>query len=117
VAQHLRAWNAYRGDLNRLFFWRTNSGNEVDFVIYGPDTFYALEVKNGATLHSKNLRGLTAFGEDYPEAERCLLYRGKERMRIRDVLCLPVEEFLANLRPDSPTIHLLDASDFSDFVI
>jgi len=35
VAEHLRAWNAYSGDRSTLYFWRTKSGNEVDFILYG----------------------------------------------------------------------------------
>lgn len=102
VAQHLRAWNAYGNGLCKLFFWRTKSSNEVDFVIYGQDTFCAIEVKNTANIHTKMLRGLLTFREDYPEAQPCLLYRGKERLKIKNVLCLPVEEFLKNLKPLNP---------------
>lgn len=102
VAQHLRAWNAYGGDLCSLHFWRTKSGNEVDFVVYGRDTFYALEVKNASKINAKALSGLLAFRQDYPEAEALLLYRGKERLRIKDVLCVPVQDFLTSLTPKSP---------------
>jgi uncharacterized protein len=35
VAEHLRAWNAYSGDRSTLYFWRTKSGNEVPFILYG----------------------------------------------------------------------------------
>jgi predicted AAA+ superfamily ATPase len=102
VAQHLRAWNAYRGDLCSLYFWRTKSGNEVDFVLYGQDTFCAVEVKNAARVHPRMLRGLLALKEDYPEAQTLVLYRGKERLKIGGILCLPVEEFLVKLRPSNP---------------
>ena len=99
VAQHLRAWNAYRGDVCKLYFWRTKSGNEVDFVIYGQDTFCAIEVKNTTKIHPKMLNGLLAFNNDYPEAELYLLYRGKERLKIKNILCLRCDEFLKNLTP------------------
>jgi predicted AAA+ superfamily ATPase len=102
VAQHLRAWNAYRGDECNLYFWRTKSGSEVDFVLYGKETFCAIETKNTAKIHPKVLKKLVAFKEDYPEAEVCLLYRGKERLKIRNILCLPCDEFLKNLTPKSP---------------
>jgi predicted AAA+ superfamily ATPase len=102
VAQHLRAWISYGGDLCNLYFWRTKSGNEVDFVLYGKDTFCAIEVKNSAKIHSKSVIGLIAFKEDYPEAQTCLLYRGKERIKIKNVLCIPCEEFLLNLYPKKP---------------
>ena len=101
VAQHLRAWNAYRGDVCKLYFWRTKSGNEVDFVIYGQDTFCAIEVKNTTKIHPKMLNGLMAFNNDYPEAELYLLYRGKERLKIKNILCLPCDEFLKNLTPQN----------------
>lgn len=99
VAQHLRGWNAYSGDRHSLHFWRTRSGSEVDFVVYGPDALWAIEVKNTRTLRSRDLNGLRAFKKDYPEAEVCLLYRGDERLMIRDILCLPCEEFLRDLTP------------------
>ena len=102
VAQHLRAWNFYRGASCNLYFWRTKSGNEVDFVVYGKDSFCAIEVKNTARIQSKMLKGLVAFKEDYPEAQVCFLYRGKERLKIKNILCLPCEEFLMNLKPDKP---------------
>lgn len=50
--------------------WRTKSGNEPDFVVYGQDTFCAIEVKNSVHIHPKMLNGLTAFRQDYPEALR-----------------------------------------------
>lgn len=102
VLQHLRAWNAYRGDRCQIYFWRTKSGNEVDFVVYGEDTFCAIEVKNAARVHAKMLKGLLSFKEDYPEALTCLLYRGNERLKIKSILCQPVEDFLKNLHPERP---------------
>ena len=99
VAQHLRAWIAYSGSDCKLYYWRTRSGVEVDFVLYGADGFWALEVKNTATVRSQDLRGLKSFREDYPECQPLLLYRGEERLLIDEVLCLPGEEFLRDLVP------------------
>lgn len=56
AAQHLRAWSDYRGAPNELSFRRTKAGNEVDFVVYGPDRFIAIEVKNTDKARSKDLR-------------------------------------------------------------
>lgn len=102
VAQHLRAWISYSGNLADLYFWRTKSGNEVDFVVYGEKVFCAIEVKNTANLRSKSVNSLAAFKEDYPEANVCLLYRGRERMYHKNVLCLPCEDFLKKLVPGEP---------------
>jgi uncharacterized protein len=102
VAQHLRAWIAYSKGEKTLYFWRTRAGLEVDFIVYGEDTFLAIEVKRSRVVSSKDVRSLRAFQEDYPQAKVCLLYGGKERLKINDVLCLPCEEFLTNLVPDAP---------------
>lgn len=99
VAQHLRAWISYSGSRFELFFWRTRAGSEVDFVVYGPDGFWALEVKNTRQVRPGDLRSLRSFKEDFPESEALLLYRGEERLRKGEILCLPVEEFLRELRP------------------
>ena len=79
IAQHLRSWIAYSGSKDELFFWRTRSGVEVDFVVYGEHGFWAIEVKNTAVVRSADLRALKTFGADYPECEPLLLYRGEER--------------------------------------
>jgi predicted AAA+ superfamily ATPase len=99
VLQHLRAWNEYGDNSNKLFFWRTKSGSEIDFVVYGQNEFSAIEVKNTAKVASKDLRALNAFAADYPEAQCILLYRGARRELINNVWCLPCEDFLKELRP------------------
>ncbi len=109
VAQQLRAWIAYGKEDRQLFFWRTKSGVEVDFVVYGPDTFLAIEVKSSRRVSSKDVRPLKAFLEDYPQAAACLLYAGKERLNIDGVRCLPCGEFMTRLIPDASIPALLDA--------
>lgn len=99
VAQHLRAWAAYSGTDMSLSTWRTRSGVEVDFILYGPEGFWAVEVKNSARVRPADLRGLRSFVEDYPEARPILLYRGERRLMKGEVLCLPVERLLTELRP------------------
>ncbi len=99
VAQHLQAWRAYSRKGSELFFWRTRSGVEVDFVVYGPNDFRAIEVKNSARVRPEDLRALRAFSSDYPACEALLLYRGADRLRVDGIWCLPVEEFLLQLRP------------------
>lgn len=100
VAQHLVAWVAYRAQGEQLFFWQTRGGVEVDFVLYGENLFAAIEVKNTSRIRPQDLKGLKTFAEDYPEASLTLLYRGQDRLLIDGVLCMPVEEFLKDLRPD-----------------
>jgi predicted AAA+ superfamily ATPase len=99
VAQHLRAWNAYGQEEHDLCYWRTRAGTEVDFVVYGPTGFWAIEVKNAQRVDRKDLRGLRSFVDDYPESRPILLYRGAERLSIEGILCVPCEDFLRQLTP------------------
>jgi predicted AAA+ superfamily ATPase len=100
VAQHLRAWIAYSKLNNTLYFWRSRKGVEVDFIVYGEQELVAIEVKNTARIRPEDLRALESFREDYPESKSYLLYRGSEKMKVKDILCLPCEYFLSHLTPD-----------------
>ncbi len=101
VGQHLRAWIAYSKNDCSLHFWRTRSGTEVDFVVYGSEGLFAIEVKNTARIHPQDLRSLKAFKQDYPLSRLYLLYRGKDRLLKDDILCLPCSEFFQQLKPGS----------------
>jgi predicted AAA+ superfamily ATPase len=101
VAQHLRAWLGYSGGGN-LFYWRTRAGSEVDFIVYGPAGFWAIEVKSAGRVRPVDLKSLAAFSEEYPEAVPILLYRGEERLRVGKTWCIPVEGFLRQLVPGRP---------------
>ncbi|HUO83966.1 MAG TPA: AAA family ATPase [Thermoanaerobaculia bacterium] len=107
VAQHLRAWISYSASDSRLFFWRTRSGVEIDFIVYGDRDFLAIEVQSSPTVRAADLRALRSFRIDYPECETLLLYRGAERLLIDGIRCLPVDAFLRSLDPlDSTRISV-----------
>ncbi|MGO8854669.1 MAG: ATP-binding protein [Steroidobacteraceae bacterium] len=101
VAQHLHAWRSYSKGKHSLHYWQTRSRTEVDFVIYGESGIYAIEVKNSKRVDSSDLTALKHFAEDYPQSRRYLLYRGEDRIKRDGVLCMPCEEFLLALKPDS----------------
>ena len=100
VAQHLRAWSAYSRLKPELFYWRTQSGVEVDFIVYGMEGLWALEVKNAKKIHPSDLRGLKSFQEEFPQSKALLLYRGQDRLKKDKILCLPCQDFLQSLHPD-----------------
>lgn len=102
VMQHLMAWNAYGGSAIKLYYWRTKSGVEVDFVVYGENTLMAIEVKNSSIVKPSDLKGLRAFREDYPEADCLFIYRGTEKLMKNRILCIPAHLFLQKLVPDMP---------------
>lgn len=100
VAQHLRAWLDYSDKTGELYFWRTKSDLEVDFIIYGEIGFYAIEVKNTDRIRPQDLRGLHEFQKDYPESKCAIIFRGKDRIMHNNVLCIPATDFLLNILPN-----------------
>ncbi len=100
VLQHLKAWSDYSDIETNCYFWRTRGGSEVDFVLYGENHFYAMEVKNATQIYPKSLKSLKVFLNDYPEASAVLLYRGTEKLVIDGITCWPVDDFLHQLTPN-----------------
>jgi predicted AAA+ superfamily ATPase len=100
VLQHLQAWIDYSDKSGKLFFWRTRNGIEVDFIIYGEIGFYAIEVKSTSNLNLADFKGLQAFKTDYPECTCILLYADRIKTMRQDILCIPITDFLSNLRPN-----------------
>lgn len=99
VAQHLKAWCDYSKDGRKLYYWRTRSGVEIDFIVYGPNTFEAIEVKNTSTIRPEHLRALNDFTKIYPQAKATLLYRGNERLVRGNVHIEPAEAWMKALVP------------------
>ena len=77
-------------------------------MVYGARGVQAFEVKNASRVEAKDLRGLRAFREDYPEAQAALLYRGRDRLRMGGIWCLPVEEFLRRVVPGRGVLDWLE---------
>ncbi len=96
--QEILAINDYF-DLNyQIYFWHTATGLEVDFILYGPKGFFAIEVKRTKNIHPKDLKGLNAFAKDFPEAKLILLYGGDHELQIENINIIPVEKALIDLK-------------------
>lgn len=80
-----------------FFYHQTVGGSEVDFVAYGPKGFFAFEIKSSSSFSPAYLRGLTAFGKDYPEAKLYLIYAGERKLYIGNVTVLPLTYVLHHL--------------------
>lgn len=102
ILQHLRAWSDYSTEKATLHYWRTRSGVEVDFIVATDQHIWAIEVKNTQRVSSADTKALEIFLQDYPMAHAILLYRGTERTKIKNVICVPCEDFLLQLKPNAP---------------
>ncbi len=97
ILQHLMAWRDNRNLSVDVSFWRTRSGTEVDFVLYGTSVFAAIEVKHSDRVRPRDLTSLKSFQTDYPGSNTILLYRGKDRYLSDNVLVLPCADFLMSM--------------------
>jgi len=97
VLQNLQAYidNQHLG--YEIHYWRTVSGSEVDFVLYGDHGLIAIEVKRSRTVTAKDISSLKSFREDYPSADLVLLYGGTERLQMGPVRVVPIDHALCHL--------------------
>lgn len=98
VLQHLRAMLDEVDPSARIYYWRTTTGLEVDFVIYSRSCFVALEVKRKRQITAHDLRGMNAFAAAYPQARRIMLYGGDRMQSIQHTAIQPIETALLNLQ-------------------
>ena len=102
VAQHLRAWIAYSDVTRELHFWRTRSGVEVDFIVYGPDGIWAIEVKNTGAVRPADLRCLLSFVKNTGKLKRfsCI----GARIASAETVCFVCRVMISSRRC-GPTAH------------
>ncbi len=64
-------------DYHNIYFWRTHSGQEVDFIVQVGQQIIPFEVTYSAQPLSKKIRNLKAFIEDNPKVSYAIyLYQG-----------------------------------------
>ena len=97
VFQEIRATLSYLKLDHELTYWRTTSGLEVDFVIYGEKIFIAIEVKRSDQIRGNDLKGLQAFLEDYPIAKGLVFYGGSYHLKIGKIEVIPIDQALKKL--------------------
>lgn len=99
VFQELRAFIDNHGKNLDIFFHRTQDKSEIDFILYGEDGFFAIEVKRSSTIHTKDLTPLKLFKNEYPEVKTLLFYLGDdERITDDKIRIVPMQMALLNLK-------------------
>lgn len=95
--QELRAINDYYEYYYQIYFWRSQSGLEVDFVLYGEKGLIAFEIKHARTVSNHDLKNLRTFKLDYPIAKLYLIYGGDRKEYYNDIEVIPFVEAVKNL--------------------
>ena len=96
VSNHLlHRKDMVRGTDEQLSYWRTYTGIEVDAVI--GDARVAIEIKSVEEVKKKHLKGLKAFGEEYPQSRRIIVSLDRINRRIENIEYIYIKDFLAQL--------------------
>lgn len=91
VLFHLKALTQLATPKPHIYYWRTTTGNEVDFVIEQGRKLIALEVKLTAKPLYSDIENLRLFLKEYPETKAAVLvYSGNEiRHMDEKIVALP----------------------------
>lgn len=95
VIQELIAWLHYTESEEKLSYWRTYTGLEVDAVI--GDARIAIEIKSTEEVSARHCKGLKAFAEEHPSCRKLLVSLDSFSRTLNGVECLHVTDFLRRL--------------------
>ena len=99
VFQELKAFIDNHGKSLDIYFHRTQDKSEIDFILYGEDGFFAIEVKRSSKINSKDLTALKLFKNEYPEVKMFVFYLGEdERVTDDKIRIIPMQKALVNLK-------------------
>lgn len=91
VMQELVAWLHYTHSEEKLSYWRTYTGIEVDAII--GDARLAIEIKSVEEVLPRHLKGLKAFGEEYPSSRRMIVSLDRINRKEDDIECIYILDF------------------------
>ena len=94
VINQLLAANDYLEAELKPYFWRTQSGAEIDLILArGPGSSpRAIEIKSEQTPELNTLRALQSFKVEYPEAKLFCLCNTTSAYMLEDIVVLPWRE-------------------------
>lgn len=91
VMQELVAWLHYTHSEEKLSYWRTYTGIEVDAII--GDARLAIEIKSVEEVLPRHLKGLKSFGEEYPSSRRMIVSLDRINRKEGDIECIYILDF------------------------
>ncbi len=94
IYTELRAYLSYSKDSRPLYFWRSKSGQEVDFLIADE---IAIEVKSTNSVSERHLTGLKALSQDLKLKKKIIVSTVDVPRKVNGVDVLPVKYFLERL--------------------
>jgi Predicted ATPase (AAA+ superfamily) len=95
IMQEIIAYLGYSLSTEKISYWRTTGGYEVDCIIGQGKV--AIEFKSSDEVKSRHTKGLKAFQEDYPLAKAIIVSMDKYRRGLNGIEIIPATEFLSDL--------------------
>ena len=95
IYQEIYAHSRYSENEYPIYYWRTASQLEIDFVL--GDHEVAIEVKATEQASDRHLRGLKAFAEEYTVKKAILISNDPLPRLVGNILILPCKVFLDKL--------------------
>jgi predicted AAA+ superfamily ATPase len=81
------------GEKNNLYFWRDNTGHEVDIIIDNQGTLYPVEIKSGKTITNEFLKGVLYWLNISGEKSGAVIYAGESgQKRSNNINIIPWKE-------------------------
>lgn len=90
VVADLLKWRSHHGQPSGLYFWRNNSGNEVDLLLEINGRLLPIEIKSGMTVRPEFFKGLQYWEKLSGEPGGAIIYGGDmPQQRSNGVRVLP----------------------------
>ncbi len=101
LVQEIIRLNDYQETDYKFFYWRTNSGLEVDLILQKSfqTAPVAIEIKSNEAPEEKDLRALLAFQSENPEASLVCLCRTPHPYQLKGIDILPWAQGLESIFP------------------
>lgn len=95
IYMELHAYSNYSGKKFPIYYWRTASQLEIDFVL--GDHEVAIEIKASEQVHGKHFKGLKAFNEEYNVHKNIVVSNDPYPRKVNNIHILPWKTFLEKL--------------------
>ena len=98
VVQELVAYMHYRHCEEKLSYWRTYTGVEVDIIV--GDARIAIEIKSTEEVQNRHIKNLKAFAEEHPDSKLMIVSLDVFTRQMGKIECIYVMDFFHRLWTD-----------------
>jgi len=90
IVGELMKYSYNHGKSDNLYFWRDNTGHEIDIIVEISGKLYPIEIKSGKTITEEFFRGLTFWHKISGEKGGAIIFAGETgQRRSNDILIVP----------------------------